>query len=412
MRISTNQQQLQTVQAMLDQQSRLARTQQQIASGQRILAPSDDPAGARQMLDLGAAAATTSQYQRNADAVEERLGGESNALQSTTALLQRLRELAVQANNDTLSDQDRKAIATEVRQRLPDLVGIANTRDANGEYLFAGYRSTTQPFSLAGDGSVVYSGDQGQRELQIGPDRRIAVGDSGDAVFQSVRNGNGTFAVAPGANTGTGIADLGTLADPSAWVPDKYTISFVTNGAGQLAYQVTGATSGQVVPALPATVPAAAPAYTSGAAIGFQGAQLTITGTPAPGDTFTLAPSSHQDVFATLTAFATALETPAATPTARAALHNAMNGVLGNLDQALQHISTVNATVGGRLNALDSQRSINDDEKLRTQTLLSQVGDLDYAEAITRLNQQQAALSAAQQAYLRTQGLSLFDHMG
>lgn len=412
MRISTSQQQLQTVQAMLDQQTRLAHTQQQIASGQRILAPSDDPTGARQLLDLGTAVATATQYQRNADAVEERLGVEGNALQSTTALLQRVRELAVQANNDTLSDHDRQAIAAEVRQRLPDLIGIANTRDANGEYLFGGYRSTTQPFSLAGDGSVVYAGDQGQRELQIGPDRRIAVGDSGAAVFQAVRNGNGIFAIAPGVNTGTGVADPGALTDPSAWVPDQYTISFVTNAAGQLAYQVTGALSGQVVPALPATAPAAAPAYASGAAIGFQGAQVTITGTPVPGDTFTLAPSSHQDIFATLSAFATALETPATTPAARAALHNAMGGVLGNLDQALQHIATVDASVGGRLNALDSQRGINDDEKLRTQTLLSQVGDLDYAQAITQLNQQQVALSAAQQAYLRTQGLSLFDHMG
>lgn len=412
MRISTSQQQLQTVQAMLDQQTRLARTQQQIASGQRILTPSDDPTGARQKLDLGAAVATTTQYQRNADAVEERLGAEGNALQSTTALLQRVRELAVQGNNDTLSDQDRQAIAVEVRQRLSELVGIANTRDANGEYLFGGYRSTTQPFSLAADGSVVYAGDQGQRELQVGPDRRIAVGDSGDAVFLAVRNGNGMLTVAQGANSGTGSADPATLTDPSAWVPDQYTISFVTNAAGQLAYQVTGATSGQVVPAPPAAVPAAAPAYTSGAAIGFQGAQITISGTPAPGDTFTVAPSGHQDIFATLTAFATALETPVATPAARAALHNAMSGVLGNLDQALQHISVVNAAVGGRLNALDSQRNTNDDEKLRTQTLLSQVGDLDYAQAITQLNQQQVALSAAQQAYLRTQGLSLFDHMG
>lgn len=412
MRISTSQQQLQTVQTMLDQQSRLARTQQQIASGQRILVPSDDPTGAKQMLDLGAAVTTTTQYQRNADVAEARLGAEENALRATTNLLQRVRELAVQANNDSLSAPDRKAIAVEVRERLAELIGIANSQDANGEFLFGGYRATTRPFSVAADGTVAYAGDQGQRQLQIGSDRRVAVGDSGAAVFQAVRNGNGTFVVDQGANAGTGIAGPGTVLDPAAWVPDQYSIAFVTNGAGQLAYQVSGAVSGQVVPAPPAALPTDAPAYSSGAAINFQGAQVTIEGTPAPGDTFAVAPSSHQDIFATLTAFAAALEVPVLAPAGRAAQHNAVNRTLVDLDQALAHVAATDARIGGRLNALDSQRTSNADEQLRTQTLLAQVGDLDYAQAITQLNQQQTALAAAQQAYLRVQGLSLFDHMG
>lgn len=412
MRISTSQQQLQTVQAMLDQQSRLARTQQQIASGQRILVPSDDPTGAKQLLDLGAAVDTTSQYQRNADVAEARLGAEENALRSTTNLLQRVRELAVQANNDSLSAPDRKAIAVEVRERLAELVGIANSQDANGEFLFGGYRVTTRPFSVAADGTMAYAGDQGQRQLQIGSDRRIAVGDSGAAVFQAVRNGNGTFVVDQGANAGTAVADAGTVPDPSAWVPDQYSIEFVTNSVGALAYQVIGAAGGQVVPALPAVAPAAAPAYTSGAAINFQGVQLTITGTPAAGDTFSLGPSRNQDIFATLTAFAAALEAPVLAPAARAAQHNAINRTLVDLDRALAHVATTDARVGGRLNVLDSQRTSNADEQLRTQTLLAQVGDLDYAQAITQLNQQQVALSAAQQAYVRVQGLSLFDYLG
>lgn len=412
MRISTSQQQAQTVQAMLDQQSRLARTQQQIASGQRILVPSDDPTGAKQLLDLGAVVARVEQYQRNAGVAEARLGAEENALRSTTNLLQRVRELAVQANNDTLSEPDRKAIAVEVRERLAELLGVANSQDANGEFLFGGYRATTRPFSVAADGTVTYAGDQGQRQVQIGADRRIATGDSGDAIFQSVRNGNGTFVVDQGANAGTAVADAGTVLDPSAWVPDQYSIEFVTNSAGALAYQVIGAASGQVVPAPPAVAPADAPTYTSGAAINFRGVQLTITGTPAAGDTFSLGPSRKQDIFATLAAFATALETSATVPVARAAQHNGINRALVDLDQALQHIAVVEAGIGGRLNAIDSQRNSNDDERLRTQALLSEVGDLDYAQAITQLNQQQVALSAAQQAYVRVQGLSLFDYLG
>lgn len=413
MRISTSQMQAQTIRTMLEQQSRLAATQDQIASGRRIQVPSDDPSGAKKILDLEEVLGATEQFQRNADAAEARLGLEENALSGVVNVLHRVRELAIRANNSHLSPADRESIAAEARERIDELLGIANTQDANGEFLFAGYQTGTRPFATAADGSVTYAGDQGQRQLQIGPERRVAVGDSGDDVFRRIRNGNGTFVVEHGANSGTGTIGPGTVTDSATWKAgqDVYTIEFVTNSAGELAYQITGATNGQIVPAPPAVAPDDAPAYQAGAAIDFQGIQVTIDGEPQVGDTFTVRPSGYQDIFSTVNDLIAALEAPAEDPAGKASFHNDMSRFLGDLDQALDHFVAIEARVGGRLNAIDSQRDINEDMLYRSEKLLSETADLDLAEAVTRLNRQRVALEAAQQAYVRVQGLSLFNFL-
>lgn len=235
MRISTNQIQQQGVNTMLDQQARLSKIQQQLATGQRILTPADDPTGASQALGLTQAVAINTQYQANVDAVRTRLNLEESTLSDTTSLLQHVRTLAVQANNSTLSNSDRASIAREVRQRLDELLSLANTKDGHGEYLFAGYKGQTQPFTRTSAGSYTYNGDQGQRFLQVGPTRQVAADDSGTAVFQRIRNGNGAFTTLDNtANTGSGIINTGTVN--GTYTPDTYTLILghktnVTGGA-------------------------------------------------------------------------------------------------------------------------------------------------------------------------------------
>lgn len=414
MRISTNQQFEQSVRAMLTQQAQLLHTQAQLGSGQRIQSPSDDPAGARRQLALQGQIASLEQYRRNGDAATARLGMEENALSSAIGTLQRARELAIAAGSPALGEDSLAAIASELRQLGEQLLGVANTRDASGEYLFAGYRVTTQPFLRGIDGSVVYAGDQGQRLAQIGGSRTIATGDPGDALFAGIRPGNGHFtALADPANTGTGVILPGAVLDMNQWLAgrDQYRISFVTNAAGDLAYQITGTANGQLVPALPAIVPNDAPAWPASGELQFQGVQVRIEGQPRVGDQFEVAPSSTRDVFAMLDDLAAALDVPADTPAQRAALSNHINRALSDLDRALEHIGEARSAVGGRLNAIDRQQDLNEDLLLGSQFLLSEIADLDYAEAISRLSRQQLALEAAQQAYVRVQGLSLFNFL-
>ncbi len=194
MRISTSWIFQQSLNAMLDTQTSLANTQNQLSTGKRILTPSDDPAASTRVLELDQLIDTTKQYQRNSNYAETRLKLEETVLSDAGDILQRVRELAVRANNDTLSAGDRNAIAIEVRSNLDALVQLANSKDATGEYLFSGNKTATPAFSDSGGGIYTYNGDQGIRSLQIGPTRQVSVGDAGDSVFMKVDDGAGGVA--------------------------------------------------------------------------------------------------------------------------------------------------------------------------------------------------------------------------
>jgi flagellar hook-associated protein 3 FlgL len=400
MRVSTNQMQRLGVNAILEQQARVSRTQLQLSTGRRLLAPADDPAAAARVLDLRETLETTRQYQRNADAALARLGLEENALVGVANILQRVRELALQANNDSQNDTTRAYIAREVRELLGELIDLANTRDANGEYLFAGYRGTTQPFVPDASGGVTYNGDDGSRLAQIGPTRQVATGDSGTEVFRAIKNGNGTFkAAADGANTGSGVIDAGTLVDPTAYVAQNFRIQFTSSSTYDVINDTTGTTvlSGQP--------------YASGAAIAFNGLEVRIEGVPAAGDRFTVTPSTNQNLFTTVRNLAAALEAGSTTAAVRAQFHNTVNGFLADVDRALENILDIRARIGARMNAIENQKDANDGYALGLNELASLLEDLDFAEAAGRLNLQLTALQAAQQAFLRVQDLSLFNFL-
>lgn len=191
MRISTAQLYEQSVTAMQNQQARLAHTEMQLSTGNRLVAPSDDPAASLRSLQLLDSGDRNSQYLDNISRASSRLELEEGALASGVNLLQRVRELAVNALNATLSPADLRAIEVEVRSLFDGLVAIGNTQNASGEFLFAGYQVDTAPFSVNGSGNAVYNGDQGAQQLQISDTRQLAVADNGMDVFLGVPRGAG-----------------------------------------------------------------------------------------------------------------------------------------------------------------------------------------------------------------------------
>ena len=191
MRISTSLLFSQGIGSISQQQQLLARTQSQLASGDRLLKPSDDPSANASILRLDERLNINDQFQDNIRFARNRLNQEEGALDRSIEILQRSRELAVSANDTVLSLTERRAIAIEIEQRLNELVDVANTTDASGEFIFAGFRSSATPFSRAPDGSVSYAGDQGQRQVQTGANANIEIMDSGFDTFMQIRNGNG-----------------------------------------------------------------------------------------------------------------------------------------------------------------------------------------------------------------------------
>jgi flagellar hook-associated protein 3 FlgL len=400
MRISTAQIYQGSLNAMLDNQSSLSHTQLQMSTGRRILTPSDDPVGSAAVLDLNQAIDNTHQYQANADVATGRLQLGESTLGDVGNLLQRVRELSVQANNDTQTADTRRYISTELRQLRSQLIGLANTRDATGEYLFAGFKGNSQPFVTNAAGQVTYVGDPGSRYLQVGPGQQVVDGEPGSAVFMGIRNGNGTFTTLDNpANTGSGIIVPGTVVNPGAYVADTFQIQF------------TSATTYDVIDTTTATTVLAAQPYTDGAAINFNGIQVIVSGQPGATDSFTVSPSANQDVFSTMQNIITALETYPSTPAGTASLHNAMNRGMVDIDQTMGSMLDARARAGARLNTLDGQKSANDNFLLLAKQSLSNVQDLDYAEAASRLNQQLLALQATQQTFVKVQGLSLFNYL-
>ena len=169
MRISTAQIFRQGITAIQNDQQAIANTQQQLSTGKRILRPSDDPSGAVQSLRLRDRLASTDQYARNGGLATSRLQQEEAALKQMGDALQRARELTVQAANATQTNESRAAIAQELRQISASLLDTANARDANGEYLFAGFRTTTRPFVTDASGAAQYLGDGGRRFVTRNP---------------------------------------------------------------------------------------------------------------------------------------------------------------------------------------------------------------------------------------------------
>ena len=318
-------------------------------------------------------------------------------MQGVNDVLQRVRELALQANNATQSNESRAMIAVEMRQHLDALVQLANQKDGSGRFLFAGNLDETSPVVVSG-GSYAYNGDQGQRQIQIGETRTVVDGDSGADVFFKIRQGNGRFIVdAPPANTGSGVVGDSSVVDPSQYDGAQYTIQFIDPSN----YEVRDSSNALV----------ATGGYSPGESIGFQGIEFSINGSPAAGDEFVASASPLQDIFSSIQNLVAAVETTASGEVSRAVMNNGINRGLDNVDQAIGNILTVRTQVGARLTAIENQTDSNGGFALTLQQTIGELEDLDYAEAISSLSFELGVLEAAQQSFVRTQSLSLFNFL-
>ncbi len=384
------------------QQSELLRTQQQLSTGRRMLAPADDPVAAAQTLREGQARAMAGQYTENQASARASLALAESVLGDAGSAIADARTVLVAAGSGILGDADRRSMALELRNQCERLLGLANSRGADGEYLFSGYKGGTQAFAATAAGAA-YSGDEGVRLLAVADGRSMPVSANGASIFDRVPGGNGVFTVAPGAgNTGSGVHDAGAVANSALLTGHAYRVVFDVT-AGVTTYDVLDVTLGANV--------VTGAAWVSGQSIAFDGLQLRIDGAPADNDRFDVAPSAGTSVFATLTGLATLLEAPVRSPAGRAALGSGIASGLAALDQATGRVLQERVRMGAHLQELDSLGDLVSGRALQHDEELSRLSDLDYAEAITRFSAQQAALQAAQQSFLRVSSLSLFDQL-
>lgn len=383
------------------QQARLSQVQEQLSSGLKYQRPSDNPAAMARTLDLEQVLSRNGQYQDNMVLAENRLMLEESTLDSANSLLQRVRELAVQAGNGALSDVDRQAIASEVRERFGELVGLANTVDAHGDSLFAGNQGAGDAVQSGQIGSlrfVNFTGDDGVREFQIGEAQRVKSSDSGADVFFRVPSAEALVTRGDAGNSATAEIAPAFVYDATQTTGDEYRIDFT----GPNNYNVVNVTTGVTV--------INNASHNAGDNIDVDGIRTAVQGAQA-GDSFTIRSGQNQDVFATMNKFITALEGPKSSDVDNARYDASISATLDDLNNALGRIDEVRTEVGGRLNALSTQRDQSDAYALQTERTLSDIRDLDYAEAISRLQNDLFVLQAAQQSFAKIQGNSLFNYL-
>jgi len=289
---------------MSNVQTSLTQSQAQLAQGKQIINASDAPNQAATIQRLKSILNKQDSYQSSLDTIKARLQGEDTTLKSVDDLLVRAKEIAVQGANDTLSPGDRKALGTELKAVRDQILSLANTKDSNGNYLFAGSRVKQPAFVEMPNGNTVYMGDQTHMNVRVGDQRSIPIN----------RTGTDAFVPVPRTDTDGTVTGVGF----------------------------------------------------------FQSLDNLISG---------LNNSNGNDI---------------------------RRGV-GELDTLQQGVSMAQAQVGTNLNVVDQQSAVLDDTKLNLKTTLSSIEDLDYASAITKMNQQMMSLEAAQSSFAKVSQLNLFN---
>ncbi|WP_166261466.1 flagellar hook-associated protein FlgL [Marinobacter salicampi] len=488
----------------------LQKTQEQISTGKRVNTPSDDPVAAARILKLDQEVAQIDQFQRNVNLAENRLEQEESALTATNDLIQRVRELTVQAGNGSLSSLDRQSLAAELRQRLEQMASLANTRDASGEYIFSGHKGGTPAFEQNVSGSWVYQGDEGQRSLEIDKGVSVKISDNGKKIFTDVASDKPAFITEASPNNAQPPAQIttGMMLDQAVFAelyPDDLVIEVDTTAG-------TFTASTRTSPPVDVTPPDNT--YTSGEPIRVAGIQFEISGA-SDGDRFVVKTSEKQSLFASVEKLIYGLENQDKMPAVATipggtsyspmigdeltingvafsdftdlapltALRDAINSSdaaglekvsakidangdlkiqsqggdlnfeasgtgtivvggakfedltlptgpltatvsggqqafdeliassLSNLDNAQETILETQTEIGGRMNAVESTREFLGDTAVYTKDIRSQLQDVDYAEAISRLSFQSFVLEAAQQSFARVSQISLFDRL-
>jgi len=412
MRISTLQSFNQGLNSIMDNQSQVSKTQQQVSTGRRVLTPADDPIAATKILQLQQDSALREQFEKNIAGAKGRLALEETQMAGITENLDRLKELTIQAGDGAANMSDRQDIAFEVNAILEATVDLMNSKDAGGEYLFGGFKGGTQPFQKNENGRYDYAGDEGQRFISIASSTTVATGDNGKNLFVDVESSDNTFNTQINPNNGgSGVINPGFVVDQEEYddlYPEDLIITFNPETAISPPgpnYTVRQASDGRVVEGIDKQ------GYESGDKITIAGIEIKISGKVQSGDEFMVNSSEKQSLTDTIYRLKDALDSLEDNPEDNEVLKNLLANTLDNLDYAQASISQVRSEVGARLNIVENTEAQAADIDLVSKEVLSKLSDVDFAEAVSRLTLQTFLLETAQQSYAKIQNLSLFNQL-
>lgn len=394
-RISTGMMYSQSVALMMAKQAKLSHLEQQIATGSKIVSAKDDPVAAGAAVGLDRSLAALERMKLNGNNVQNRLGVQENTLAQVNDLMARVNDLTIQASNPALSAPDKKTLITELNQIREGLLSLANSSDGTGRYVFGGTNDSDPPFATI-DGKVVYRGDQTQRQVEVGPDTYVRDALPGSEIFLRIPTGDGFVdGSAAAGNAGNGVLTNITRDGSDSWNGQSFSVRFtaadqyeVLDGAGN----VTGTGT-----------------YKAGSELEINGVRLQIAGAPATGDSFNVQAASSRDIFGTMDKLIAALDADTGTPAKMAAQQNELQSALRDVGRAAERMIDSRAAGGAQLKALDNAAEMREANGVTLKTTLSQMRDLDYADALSQYQLESTALQAAQTLFSQMQSMSLFN---
>ena len=405
MRISTNQIYDQNMRSIMQNQGDLAKTQEQLASGKRIITPSDDPVGAAKVLRLTEEIDELTQFQRNNDLVTGSLEQQEAVLTNITDSINRARTLVIQAGSGALDSPDRKAIGAELEQIKLELFDLMNTQDADGNYLYAGFQSGNQAFEYnptAVGKAITFTGDAGVSFVQLSNSSKIQSTSNGYEVFENVLS-RYKFSTDPASTAVVSEASVkqqGTFDtffdknyDPVNTGNNDYRINFLASGQAELVNQGTGVIVESV-------------AYTSGQPFTIKGMEFEATAVPGDSIDLSLDAPEKKSMAQTLHEIQAVLNDSSIDSFE---LQESISDALVGLDNGLEKLSLEHASIGSRLNIAESIYESNLDMEIAAKASRSSLQDTDYAEASTEFAKQETALSAALATFPQVTELSLFN---
>ncbi len=406
MRIATAHAYDATIRELQGRQQSLARTQEQLTTGKRVVDASDDPTNAARAERALARIARSDANQRTLDASRNVMNLASSSLTNATDLLQTARETLLAAGNGSYSDSDRQSLAVKLQDIRNQLLAVANRDDGGGGYVFGGQGSSSPPFIETANG-VIFQGQAGEALASTG--ERLSLTLDGQKIWLSGKSGNGVFTTAPdpSASSGNAWITAGSVTNPSD-------LPYPSNGGTSASYELVfhNSASGITYDVLEDGNPLATGlAYQSGHSISIpgRGMAVAVSGTPAEGDTFQIGESRNDlNIFSVLDQAIQAIQSPNVTG---ANVAQAVNAGLSNVDAALASVQGAQSEVGEQLNRMDGIESRNQDQKLASQTERSNAEDLDMVQALSDFKNQETGYQAALQSYAMVQKLSLFNYI-
>lgn len=432
MRISSVTMYEQSAASINRQQAEFMKINEQMASGRRVVNPSDDPQDASRAVGVDQSKAVTQQYADARVSARNSLSQTESILNSVSDSVTSAKTLLIQASSDTLSDVDRESIASDMKGIYETMLGQANATDGTGRYLFGGYADDAPPFSKDANGNVEYNGDSSAREQRIDASREMPVTENGESIFQSVPSSAGYVAETPRdddnkpVNTGTVTFSGPNVTDVNdenhgdsfriTFGEDSSTPPVPTFSVEHKDSSPSGSWSSYDPDSSGAFTDAE---YTGGGedsqTVSFGGLNIDLEGEPDDGDTITVAQAGSDEheanLFSTMEKAIAALDSSNEDKSDEAAFHNTMKTSMRDLDNALDNALTVRASAGARLNELDVVDGVGANRMQNYDKTLSDLVDLDFIDAISEYSLRQVGMQASQQAFANIKGSSLFDYL-